>query len=77
MTDFMKVGIKVCWHQPESGVATRHTAVETPATRCSNALPVEHNTLCNAHIWLQCASGKAVSVRTRNTKRSAARNVSV
>jgi len=57
-------------------LAIRHTAVETSATSCSNTLPVEHNMLCNTHIRVQRASGKAVNVRTRNTKRSAARNVS-
>jgi len=57
MTDFMTIGILVCWHHPESSAqGTAHSrtlavAVETPRTSCSTSLPVEHNTLYNIHIF--------------------------
>jgi hypothetical protein len=52
MTDFMKVGIKVCWNHPESsacGMPHSHITLTAENTSCSYgdalghaAAPVEH-----------------------------------
>jgi len=51
--------------------------METAGTWYSASLPVEYNSLYNTHIAVVCAFGKTIFVRTRNTKRSAAWNVSM